>query len=159
MHVPAYSLCAEPIGTATVDAVQLVRRAGGQLSVDVSSVAVVEGYGVERFVALLDDLAPAIVFANAVEAPLVDAARAGLLVVKDGAGPIMLHGADGHVETVAVTPVERVVDSTGAGDAFAGGFLAATLAGDSPRDAARAGAALAARTLRVAGAALAPPGE
>ena len=85
--------------------------------------------------------------------------RPGLLVVKDGPGPVLLHGADGHVETVAVTPVARVVDSTGAGDAFAGGFLAATLAGASPRDAARSGAVLAARTLCVAGSALAPARE
>ena len=72
---------------------------------------------------MLGDLAPDVVFANAAEAPLVvDGARPALLVVKDGPGPVLLHGADGHVETVAVTPVERVVDSTGAGDAFAGGL-------------------------------------
>ncbi len=159
VHVPAYSLCAEPVGTATLEAVRRIQQAGGQVSIDVSSVAVVERYGVERFVALLGELAPAVVFANAVEAPLVVEVRSGLLVVKDGPGPILLHGADGHVETVAVTPVALVVDSTGAGDAFAGGFLAATLAGASPREAARAGAALAARTLRVAGAALAPAAE
>ena len=159
LHVPAYSLCAEPIGAASLDAVGRVRRAGGQVSVDVSSVAVVEAFGVRRFSALLDGLEPDVVFANAAEASLVDGLRPALLVVKAGAGPLVLHGADGHLETVGVTPVERVVDSTGAGDAFAGGFLAATLAGSSPGDAARAGAALAARTLPVVGAGLGAPAE
>lgn len=159
LHVPAYSLCAEPIGTVSVDAVRRVRRDGGQVSVDVSSVAVVEAFGVERFVDLLEGLEPDMLFANAAEATLVDGVRPALLVVKDGANPIVLRGADGHVETVAVPPVDRVLDSTGAGDAFAGGFLAATLAGASPGDATRAGAALAAGTLHVAGAELGPLAE
>jgi sugar/nucleoside kinase (ribokinase family) len=53
---------------------------------------------------------------------------------------------------VTVDAVDAVVDTTGAGDAFAGGFLAATLEGASAADAVRRGAAIAARTVTVAGA-------
>lgn len=78
----------------------------------------------------------------------------------------------GYVETVALTrsaegclvtqggapiavpaePVEKVVDSTGAGDAFAAGFLGQLAQGDGIEDAAKAGATLAARVISHRGA-------
>jgi 2-dehydro-3-deoxygluconokinase len=56
---------------------------------------------------------------------------------------------------VEVPAADGVADTTGAGDSFAGGFLAASLTGATPAGAARTGIALAARTLRVPGAGLA----
>ena len=64
LHVPAYSLLSEPIGSATRELVAHVRGAGGTVSIDASSVAVIESYGTDRFGALLDDVRPDVVFAN-----------------------------------------------------------------------------------------------
>jgi 2-dehydro-3-deoxygluconokinase len=60
----------------------------------------------------------------------------GIVVVKLGAAGALLALADG---TRALLPPHRVaaVDATGAGDAFAGAFLARHLAGDPPLAAAR----------------------
>jgi sugar/nucleoside kinase (ribokinase family) len=148
IHVPAYSLCAEPIGTNTVD---FIRRAGVRLSVDVSSEAVVRGFGAARFARLLAALVPEVVLATAREAALVDLST-GVLVIKDGPRPVVVRQPGGAEERVAVDAVDAVVDTTGAGDAFAGGFLAATLEGASAADAVRRGAALAARTVTIPGA-------
>jgi sugar/nucleoside kinase (ribokinase family) len=149
IHLPAYSLCAEPIAT---HAIELARRAGARVSVDVSSESVIRSFGPARFAELLGALAPHVLFATASEAELVAGVRPPLLVVKDGARPVVLRRADGPEERVPVVAVPHVVDTTGAGDAFAGGFLAATLAGAGPAEAAVGGAALAARTVIVAGA-------
>lgn len=81
------------------------------------------------------------------EAATVLAAKVGAAVVKCGAAGV-LWSAGG--EPVAVPAVAtRVVDTTGAGDAFAAGFLAA---GGSGLDALRAGVALAARAVAQVGA-------
>ena len=149
IHVPAYSLCAEPIATSTIE---FVRRVGGRLSVDVSSESVVRSFGPARFAELLEELAPDVVFATVTESALVDPVSLPLLVVKDGGRPVVLRRAGERDELVPVTAVPGVVDTTGAGDAFAGGFLAATLDGEAPAAAARRGAALAARTVTIAGA-------
>ncbi len=53
------------------------------------------------------------------------------VVVKDGAGAITL-GASGSIHTVQIRPVDRIKDTTGAGDAFNAGFLAARLTGKPP---------------------------
>jgi sugar/nucleoside kinase (ribokinase family) len=157
VHVPAYSLCAEPIGASTRAAVAQVRAAGGHVSVDVSSVGAVTAFGGDRFVGLLRALAPDVVLATDEEAALLGPWRPGLLVVKRGADAVLVSPRGGTSAEVPVPPLNGVIDTTGAGDAFAGGFLAALLGGAAAVDAAVAGAALARRTLRAVGARLAPP--
>ncbi|MDE0233978.1 MAG: carbohydrate kinase family protein [bacterium] len=58
-------------------------------------------------------------------------------VVLDDNGPV-------RIPAICEYPV---VDTTGAGDGFAGGFLAVTLAGGAPAEAARVGTLVAARTI------------
>lgn len=83
------------------------------------------------------------------------AAGCAEVVVKAGPEPCLVADAGGRVRVPAVA-VERPVDTTGAGDSFNAGYLAARLAGLDPASAARRGHAVAARVIGVRGA-LAPP--
>ena len=83
--------------------------------------------------------------------PAATAARyaaegARVVAVKDGAAPVTLL-AEGRTQSIPAVPLARVVDSTAAGDSFAGGFLAALATGAAPADAVRRAAALAARVV------------
>ena len=146
LHAPAYSLCAEPIGTSTIAAAQHVRASWGRISVDVSSASLVRSFGEEAFRELLASLAPEVVFANGDEAPLVAGLAVPLLVVKRGGEPVEL--VHEERELVPVDEVAGVADTTGAGDAFAGGFLAATIAGAVRTAAVSAGHEAASAVLR-----------
>ncbi|TPJ53534.1 sugar kinase [Mesorhizobium sp. B2-7-1] len=92
------------------------------------------------------------------ETPEITAKRLGRLtgevVVKNGEQPalITLNGAS---QTVDAVHVAAPVDTTGAGDSFNGGYLAARLAGHAPADAARRAHKVAAAVVQVRGA-LAP---
>jgi sugar/nucleoside kinase (ribokinase family) len=149
LHVTAYSLCTEPAGSdcPAASAAGRVASAGGRVSVDVSSVAVVEAFGRSRFADVLDAVAPDVLFATAAEARLLERVPPGVLVVKDGPRPVVITHPRGRVDRVDVPAVGAVVDTTGAGDAFAAGYIAAMLDGSSEVDAARAGVGLAARLL------------
>ena len=150
LHVPAYSLLSEPIGTAAQALIAGARELGARVSIDASSVAVIEAFGAERFAALLDDLAPDVIFANEPESAFVPHDRADVSIVKRGSGPVTVVGdpsSDGPYD-VAVPPIDDVADTTGAGDAFAAGYAVAAMSGSSVRDAVAAGVALAGDALR-----------
>ena len=137
LHVPAYSLFAEPLGAAALEAADLARELGALISTDLSSEGPLLTYGVRRAKSRIGELAPDILFANRPEAAalLRESGRrawprllrqASLVVVKDGVwGCRVLRDEGGATRQidVAATRVASKVDTTGAGDAFAAGFL------------------------------------
>ena len=82
------------------------------------------------------------------------ALRCPEVVVKRGALPTLVRLAGQAVQSVATERVERLVDTTAAGDSFAGAYLAARLSGSAAADAAAAGNRLAARVVQHRGAVL-----
>jgi 2-dehydro-3-deoxygluconokinase len=78
-------------------------------------------------------------------------AGAAEVVAKAGAAGAVVAAA-GKAVTVPPARVERIVDTTGAGDAFNAAYLAARLAGRAPEEAARLGCALGARVITRPGA-------
>ncbi|MGH3015638.1 MAG: carbohydrate kinase family protein [Gaiellaceae bacterium] len=117
LHLPGYSLVAPPLREAALAAAGLSPR----VSVDLSSTAAIEAAGVMRFRAAVAEARPEVVFANEAEAALVGDVEARTVAVKRGARGCVVRSSDGDVELAALDA--EVVDSTGAGDAFAAGFL------------------------------------
>jgi 2-dehydro-3-deoxygluconokinase len=78
------------------------------------------------------------------------------VVIKRGAEPTLVRLAGQALLSIPAQPVPTVVDTTAAGDSFAGAYLAARLTGASAADAAQAGNRLAALVIQHRGA-LIPP--
>lgn len=76
------------------------------------------------------------------------------VVIKRGAAPTLVRLSGQAPAEVATEPVPRVVDTTAAGDSFAGAYLAARLSGAGAAAAAAAGNRLAARVVQHRGALL-----
>jgi 2-dehydro-3-deoxygluconokinase len=74
------------------------------------------------------------------------------LVVKRGAAPTLVRCAGQDLQAVPTETVAQVMDTTAAGDSFAGAYLAARLGGQSAAVAALAGNRLAARVVQHRGA-------
>ena len=123
LHVSGYSLLAEPIAEAALAAARLARARGASVSVDLSSWSSIRDYGPEAFRANLDALAPDVVFANEPEWEMVGGAYAlaETAVVKRGSRGVEVRTAGGVEEHPPLG--SEVVDTTGAGDALAAGFL------------------------------------
>jgi sugar/nucleoside kinase (ribokinase family) len=165
LHVPAYSLTIDPLAAATLALLGEATARGIAITVDASSVAVLEEFGVPEFLGLLEHIRPMVLFCNRDESAQLGlgdrspAAGADYTVVKAGARPTLVVRADGVTQSVPVRPVEGIVDTTGAGDAFAAGYLRALLADQGPTVCAEAGHLVAARVLTQPGATLAHPGS
>ncbi len=159
LHISAYALAEPNSRRATLSLAEQARRVGAYISVDPASLHLLTEIGLGLFVELVRAIAPDVVIANAQEAALLAPAWSVLdlpeYIVKNGARPVTIVDREGASSTVDVPPVRGVKDTTGAGDAFAAGFLQSRLVGSPSAVASAAGINLAARVLSTPGAGLA----
>jgi ribokinase len=157
LHVSAYALFGAA-RDAALDVMARARAVGLSISVGAASSAPLRSAGAD---ALFGWAGQATMFANTDEADVLvglgDIATAARSVAQRcGEAVVTSHDAaawsDGaEVITVAAAPVD-VIDSTGAGDAFAAGFLAARISGADPAQSLARGHEFAGRACRVIGA-------
>ncbi|MFO7249626.1 MAG: sugar kinase [Actinomycetes bacterium] len=163
LHLSGYTLLNEGSRNAGLAALEIARRAQMTISVDCASAAPLERTGAEPFLEWTQGVK--LLFANADQARVLtgrddpDAAAKVLtawfsqVVIKLGPdGSMWCGGNRSEPVKVPAEPIERVVDGTGAGDAFTAGFLPAWLEGKPPAEALAAGNRLAAKALGILGA-------
>lgn len=136
--VSGYALFAEGPRSAVLEAAARAGRLGIPRAVDAASVAFLRDVGIDRFLAWTAGFD--ILFANAEEAaalsgeadPVAALPRLGQhyrdVIIKLGSEGALLGGTDG-LRASAPAPAVQVIDTTGAGDAFAAGYLAARFRG------------------------------
>ncbi|MFG2877904.1 carbohydrate kinase family protein [Streptomyces sp. NPDC048337] len=151
LHLSGYLFFADSSRELALIALRSARSRGVPVSVDPASAGFLITLGPRRF---LDAVTGAdVLLPNEDEARLLaglpepaGVARAAaelsrrvpLVVVTRGAAGALV-AERGRITAEVAAEAAEAVDSTGAGDAFTGGFLAARLAGADPAEAARAG--------------------
>jgi ribokinase len=163
LHIAGYALLRDGSRGAALSAMERAGAAGMTVSVDPSSAALLSG-GLRRLGKGVDLVVPNELEAEALTGLSDPAAAAGVLaesfpevVMTLGVGGALW--TDGSRVLHVSAPAADVVDTTGAGDAFAAGLLAARVRGASPQEALEAGCALAGRAVAVSGARPVASGE
>ena len=162
LHLSGYSLLRERSREAGLLALEMARAAGMTISVDASSAAPLAAAGPAAFLRWI--AGADLLFAYLAEATVLTGQRdpvaaARRLSASVGRAVVLKLGSAGALRVDRTGAVDRVpaeasevVDTTGAGDAFDAGFLAARLSGSSPAEALAAGVRLAARAVSKVGA-------
>lgn len=136
LHVPFYSLAVGAIAGTARTVIGWAHERAIAVSIDLSSTSVMEQFGLDAVRRSMLELAPAIVFANRDETAALDPRSTPdgtLLVEKRGPDAAILHRPPATAVEVPAITVGDVDDTTGAGDAFAAGFLTAHWRNDPVR--------------------------
>ncbi|MET7943294.1 sugar kinase [Streptomyces sp. NPDC005302] len=160
LHLSGYLFFSEPCRALVSVVLESARAAGVPVSVDPASAGFLGALGVDRFLELsagVDVLLPSrdeACLLTGLPDPADAAAKLSrqfpLVVVKQGgAGALVARSGTVRAEVPARSATPR--DTTGAGDAFTGAFLAALLAGTAPEVAAVAGCAAGAKAVERVG--------
>jgi len=112
LHLSGYALLRDPAASAAERAVELAGAAGARISVDLSSWSLID----DAYRARVRSCGPEIAFATERERETFGRLDANW-IVKRGAAGVVVSGVEHQAHQA------EVVDSTGAGDAFAAGFL------------------------------------
>jgi Sugar kinases, ribokinase family len=161
VHMSGYSITKDNSRGAPIEMMRAAKERGVLLSVDPASIGYLTDYGVERF---LDDMSGVdLIFPNLDEGALLSgetepdrigavlAERFPMVVLKRGAQGATLHRRDLPPVEVPAPRVEKFVDPTGAGDAFAAGFLARWITDHDAEAATRNAVNVAARAVMLIG--------
>lgn len=112
LHVSGYCLLRNAQAGAALAAAAHARR----VTLDLASAQDIELFGVERFSALVEALGPELVFANEAERAVLPELQADWVIKLGAKGAIF---PEGRFDSLRAD----VVDTTGAGDALAAGYL------------------------------------
>lgn len=148
LHLSAWSFFGDPPRAAARRAAAVAKEAGATVSFDPGSFQMIQEMGAEAFLSLTQDIGIDLLFPNAEEGQVLtgetepERVAARLAELYPGAMVALKLDAHGSYLLDAGTGTHlppapgRLVDATGAGDAYAGAFLAAWLAGGAPTTAA-----------------------
>lgn len=158
LHLSGYTLSGGSRRETAIKALRLARESGMSVSVDPSSVPLLWDIGTERFLGwtrgadlCFPNLEEGALLAGSEDPERIAETLLGYysaVVLKIGAEGAIY--ADGERTHVPAAPV-RAIDTTGAGDAFCAGFLAAWLTGAPVSEALRRGVGFASRAIERAG--------
>src|SRR5688572_3982104 len=133
LYLPMYSFLGEPLSLAARRAVSLARESGAFVSIDLASIGPLLERGRQAAVALIEEVAPDLIFATAAEAQALLGANvsdalldhAPVVVVKRGpqGATVLARDGDANLRFEVATEHRIAADTTGAGDAFDAGFL------------------------------------
>jgi sugar/nucleoside kinase (ribokinase family) len=118
LHVSGYCLLRDSVAEAAIAAARLARR----VTLDLASANDIELFGAERFLERVRRLNPDLIFANEAERAVMPADLDADDLSADWVIKLGARGAifpEGRLDSESVT----VVDTTGAGDALAAGYL------------------------------------
>jgi len=119
LFVSGYALMREPVLDAARRAVQLARGERALVSVDLASWSAIRDSGTDTFRDLVVELTPDVVFSNEDEERIVGGRLPGARwILKRGPRGCSFEG-----DERSALPVDQVVDTTGAGDALAAGWM------------------------------------